>query len=275
MDLVSICIPVYNAEKYLALAIQSVLDQTYGNFELILINDGSTDNSLNIINHFAQIDGRIKVLNDGENKGLIYRLNQSIMLSKGEYYARMDADDVMFPNRIELQIKVMKEDTSIDLVHGAAVSINNKSEILGFRSVNEASGIGVIHPTVLAKKKFYLENKYEAGYPQMEDLELWYRTHKRYKFKGLNIPLIFYREDSIDISGKHKRMLPGLKKFVRKNNFDVVKSCKLILTSKLKYYTYLLAECLNIDGIIIKRRYSKLTIEERLNYKSILEGINV
>jgi len=99
--LISIGIPFFNAEKYLALAIQSVLHQTYTHWELHLVGDGSSDHSLNIAKAYEVKDARIKVISDGENHGLPARLNELSDIANGCFYCRMDADDMMFPNRLE------------------------------------------------------------------------------------------------------------------------------------------------------------------------------
>ena len=105
--LVSILMPVYNSEKYLREAIKSILNQTFTNFELIIINDGSTDNSLKIIKSFK--DNRIKIIKNKGNLGLIKTLNKGIDLAQGKYIARMDADDIAMPKRLEKQIAFFNE----------------------------------------------------------------------------------------------------------------------------------------------------------------------
>ena len=102
--MISIGIPIYNASNYLEDAIKSVLAQSFTDFELILIDDGSTDNSLEIAKSFT--DSRIKVISDGENRKLPYRLNQIIQLAKHGYIARMDADDLMDCDRLKIQFEV-------------------------------------------------------------------------------------------------------------------------------------------------------------------------
>ena len=105
--LVSVILPVYNAQKYLEEAIESIINQTYTNFEFIIIDDGSGDNSLNIINKYQKQDSRILVITR-ENKGLVYTLNEGINQAKGKYIARMDADDISLSNRFEKQIELLE-----------------------------------------------------------------------------------------------------------------------------------------------------------------------
>ena len=123
--MVTIGLPFYNAEKYLALAIESVLQQTYTDWELLLLDDGSTDNSLSIAQSYAQKDSRIKVISDGKNKNLATRLNELPSLAQGLYLARMDADDMMHPARIERQLAVLETHPEIDVLGTNAYIIND------------------------------------------------------------------------------------------------------------------------------------------------------
>ena len=106
--MISIGIPFYNAEEYLSYAILSVLIQSYREWELILIDDGSSDNSLAIANMYAEKDSRIRVISDRTNKKLPYRLNQLIEESTGNFISRMDADDIMHPERLEKQLRFLE-----------------------------------------------------------------------------------------------------------------------------------------------------------------------
>lgn len=241
--LVSIGIPIYNAGQYLKQAIDSVLQQSFEDFELLLVNDGSTDGSLEIMKSYN--DPRIKIINDGINKGLIFRLNEMIHLSKGMYFARMDADDIMFPDRIERQLEVLKQNFEIDIVFGDAVSIDKDNHILGFKKSAEIKiqddilkGICPIHPTVMAKREVLLGNPYKDGFIQMEDLELWYRLITKYRFQNLNHPLLFYREDSSNNSQKHLKMIKGKIKFAETYHATKLQKSKLVLESYLKYTVY-------------------------------------
>jgi glycosyltransferase involved in cell wall biosynthesis len=200
---ISVGIPFYNAEKFLAFAIQSVLCQSYHDWELILLDDGSTDNSLKIAKEFACKDQRIKVISDGENKKLPYRLNQLITESKGKFIARMDADDIMHPSRLEIQLKYLLGNDVFDLVSSGLVSIDDQNRVCGFRCVNSLITeiatpfkFPIAHPTVMARKEWYLRNLYSLDYPRAEDFELWCRAYAKNDLKIAILPdlLLFYRE---------------------------------------------------------------------------------
>lgn len=269
-DLISVGISVYNAENFIENAIKSVLQQTKSNFELIIINDGSTDNSGKIINHYRTLDTRIRVIDDGKNKGLISRLNELVAESKGKYFVRMDADDIMFRERLEVQFNFLKKNEGIDLVHSTAISIDNDNNILGIRDVRERAKTAIIHPTVFAKRSFFINNPYHGGYPQMEDMELWYRTCKTANFGFIEQPLLFYREESSKISAKHKKMLPGLLKFAK--TYDL-SATKIWLMNRFKFYLYVLAENFGLQKVILERRFKILKKEEVFNYAEKLNKI--
>lgn len=192
-DLVTIAIPIYNAEEYLKFAIQSVINQTFKNWELLLMEDGSTDSSPVIAEEFAKKDARIRVIKDGRNKGLIYRLNQSIAMAKGEFYARMDADDIMYLTRIEEEFNYFKNNPETDVVGASIMTIDNRNNIIG-SGYNQGQVNGFIHPTVMGRTEWFRANPYADWALRGEDFELWTRTSRNSKFYAIGKPLLFYRE---------------------------------------------------------------------------------
>lgn len=128
---VTIGIPCYNVGRFIALSIKSVLAQTYTNFELIITDDGSTDNTIEEIRKFN--DSRIKLIVDGENHGISYRLNQQIDMAKGDFFIRMDGDDIMFPNRVEEQVRFLYSHPNVDVVGSSIVVVDDETKIIGFR----------------------------------------------------------------------------------------------------------------------------------------------
>src|SRR5258705_3382658 len=123
---VSVILPAYNCQKFICKAIESVLQQTFTDFELIIINDGSTDNTESIIH--AYTDPRIVYSKNSENKGLIYSLNSAISLAKGKYIARMDADDICLPERLALQKTFLDQHEDIAVVASTNEFINDNAE---------------------------------------------------------------------------------------------------------------------------------------------------
>jgi glycosyltransferase involved in cell wall biosynthesis len=204
---VSIGIPFYNPGKYFKVAISSVLQQTFQNFELILLDDGSTDNSLAIAQSFN--DQRIRVISDGQNRGLPARLNELINLSAGEYIARMDADDLISHNRIALQVEFLIANPQLNLVSTGVCSITNHNKVIGYREsrhqhkklTTSATIFGradIAHATIMARKSWYQRNYYNEKAKLMEDYQLWIDASIRNDLAVgyLSAPLYFYREES-------------------------------------------------------------------------------
>lgn len=277
MTNVTVGIPIYNAEKFLSAAINSVLQQTYTDFTLLLVNDGSTDTSLDIIKKYAEIDSRIVVVNDGVNKGLIARLNEMVQLANSKYFVRMDADDIMFPERLEKQLHLFEEFPETDLCSSSAISIDKNNQVLGIKiaklpkSKQEVlKGVFPIHPTVMARTSFFKKHPYQTGFHQMEDMELWYRTVDTNTFAIIEKPLLFYREDSTKNSSKHKKMYNGLEKFVDTYlNDDTVLSKQILKNSKNKYLIYKILEFFNLEKFLFNRRFEVLP--EKSHYEIKLQ----
>ncbi|NMC97203.1 MAG: glycosyltransferase, partial [Deltaproteobacteria bacterium] len=127
--LITVAMPIFNAGSYLRLAVLSIVRQTFADWELLIIDDGSTDNALQDIADIR--DHRIRILRDGENKGLAARLNEAIDLARGSYFARMDQDDVSYPDRFARQIEALERDPQLDLVAARAVTIAGDHRLTG------------------------------------------------------------------------------------------------------------------------------------------------
>lgn len=189
MVTVSIILPVYNAAPSIKAAINSCLAQTFSDFELIIIDDGSTDDTLSILKKLASNDNRIKIISN-PHKGIVESLNLGILESKGNFIARMDADDEMFPQRIEKQIEFLKNNPSIGLVsclvehggdsksqEGCALHVNWINSIITSEEIelNRFVESPIAHPSVLFRKEICDQHgSYRDGnFP--EDYELWLR----------------------------------------------------------------------------------------------------
>lgn len=198
---VTIGIPAYNAGRFIKWAVQSVLNQTYTDFELIITDDGSTDDTGEIVKSFK--DPRIVLITDDENHGISYRLNQQIDLARGKYFVRMDADDIMLPDRIERQVAYLESHPEVDMIGGGAIIINDDNYIIGERIGREPlqidlknwlAGNSFIHPTVAGKTQIFKDLKYSTEFTGVEDQHLWMRASQKCKLINLPDYFIFYRE---------------------------------------------------------------------------------
>lgn len=276
--MVTIAIPIYNGERYLRDAIQSVINQTYQDWVLYLVNDGSTDNSLSIMREFAARDSRIKIIDDAQNKGLVVRLNQSVALADTKYYARMDADDIMYVTRIEEQVKFLEEHPDIDVLGTSIMTIDDKNNIVG--SALKAGKVeSFIHPTVMGRSVWFKNNPYSMWAVRAEDTELWYRTSVKSNFWSLDKPLFFYREFGIPTLSKTLQSQKTLIKiFARYKSYNrsfgwcVKKTVTTI--AKMAIYTFF-AVIGQTDFIVKRRCRVPIQVENRLNdidlQKSILD----
>ena len=254
--LVSIGLPVFNDAKYLKETIDSILNQTYKNIELIIVDDGSTDESLDIINKFQ--DERIKVYVDGINYGLQVRLNQITKLAKGDYLARMDSDDLMHPNRINAQIKILLKNPNIDVLGSNAFTINETGKLTGVRYTYDENKLEVyncksfIHPTIMATKKWFLQNPYNEKAVRIEDAVLWRKTQKNSNFKYTTQPLLYYREMSSGYYKKYFKALPSLwKQFKQTKDFFWVKK---YIKSFISGFLYFMFSIFKAEKMLLRTR---------------------
>lgn len=199
--LISVIMPVYNAGYYLESAISSILNQTLKNFEFLIFNDGSTDNSLEIIQSFQ--DERIKIYHYEENRGYVEHLNSGIKLSKGKYIARMDADDISYPGRLMQQYNFLEQNINVGLVSSDIRLINKADEIYGDLFYDKNLPVEwlllwqnpIAHPTVCVRRDLLNKTQlqYESSKMPAEDYNLWTKLIQHTKFKILDTPVLKYR----------------------------------------------------------------------------------
>lgn len=204
--LVSVVLSVFNGEKYLSEAIDSILTQSYKNFEFIIINDGSTDSSLEIIRSYN--DKRIIIISR-ENKGLIESLNEGIRKARGKYIVRMDADDISLIRRLEKQVTFMEDNPNIGM-SGSDVLIFKDSLKISIWNVPKSDTViksellfssPFAHPSVIINRELIFKHHlfYDSDFLHAEDFELWTRVAKVTKMENISEILLKYRllEDSI------------------------------------------------------------------------------
>lgn len=211
---VSVIMPVYNSEAFLCKAIESILHQTHSNFELIIINDGSTDSSSKIINKYATNDSRIRVI-ERENKGIIFSLNEAIKECKYDYIARMDSDDISIENRIELQLSYLLKNKNVAVLGSKASLIDEHDNEIGTTTALSSDyllkaallyGPVFTHPTVMFNRKLIKDDLYYNRDAYLaEDYDLWLRLSLKYKLCNLNDVLLNYRVNSNGVSQSNKK----------------------------------------------------------------------
>jgi len=197
---ISIIMPAFNAEKYIKEAINSILSQTYSNFELIIIDDGSRDNTSSIIESYN--DKRIVFIKNEKNLGIVDSRNKGIACSKGKYIACMDSDDIALPLRLEIQYDFMENNQDIGLCGGQAISFGSgrkRKPMLtsSFCHYDIAFDLlfkcPFIHPTIFIRKDILVKHKIVYEKVSTEDYQLYARLLKYTKFINLPETLIYYR----------------------------------------------------------------------------------
>lgn len=205
---VTVLMPVYNASTYLREAIDSVLSQTFTDFELLMINDGSTDESVSIIDSYD--DPRIRLLHNDKNLGVIDTLNKGLAEAKGEWIARQDADDISHSERLEKQVQVLEQDSEVALVGSWMQLVDTDNQELGVWQYPESSNrirwaslfnSAVGHPTVMFRANLVRKaGGYSADFPHAEDFDLWSRLLEYGQFKNIGESLVRYRVHSQAVS---------------------------------------------------------------------------
>jgi glycosyltransferase involved in cell wall biosynthesis len=204
VPLVTVGIPFFAARASLGDAIRSVFAQTITDWELLLVDDGSTDGSLDVARRVD--DPRVRVVSDGVRRRLPARLNQIVALARGDLVARLDADDMTHPSRLGRQLALLAARASLDLVASSLVNLDVRGEVTGvaadhpgraepFRVLRKGF---VAHATVTARRSWLLANPYDERYPRAEDRELFARTCRSVRFAHLAEPLYFqcHRKDA-------------------------------------------------------------------------------
>lgn len=200
--IVSIAMPVRNGEATISNAILSIINQTITDWELIIVNDGSSDNTVKIAKSFN--DSRIKIIGDKQKLGIPFRLNQAIDKSRGKYFARMDADDICFPERFSIQLEYLQKNAFIDVVSSSMLVFDTDGHVNGvIKPYKEHhlicrqpwKGFIFPHPTWMGHLSWFRNNKYPTEANGIEDQNLLFKSYRHSNFSGIDKVLVAYRDD--------------------------------------------------------------------------------
>lgn len=211
--LISVIMPCYNAERFINESVESILNQTYTNFEFIAIDDASTDKTYSILQDYSAKDNRIILIKNEKNLRLIKTLNKAISIAKGQYVARMDADDVSRLDRFEKQIQFLQSNPKIDIVSTGYYVIDENGKLISKKLPRQYLAksclfasffyVPIGHPEIMGKALIFKENPYleEECALHTEDYELWSRLlRKDYHLMNINECLLYYRINSNSVS---------------------------------------------------------------------------
>jgi glycosyltransferase involved in cell wall biosynthesis len=258
--------PVYNAEKFLAEAIESILNQTFTDFEFLIFNDGSTDNSLKIIQQYQRKDSRIKLVYSGENKGYVFHLNEGIRLAKGKYIARMDADDIALPERFAKQVDFLERNPEYVICGSRAETFGTTQSTIALPLSNEDIKLKMlcitpfVHPSVMLRKSTLWENNlfYDEKAMPAEDRKLWLQLAPLGKMHNLEESLLLYRVhgQNISLQKRASTQIAYLTKYEK------------------KYISYFFSKC-NLSDEDIHLLHLMLYRRETMNIEQIKKLIEV
>lgn len=240
---VTVLMPVHNAEQYLGAAIESILAQTYRDFEYLIINDGCTDNSRQIITHY--IDPRIRLVDNEGNLGLTATLNRGLSLARGRFVARQDADDISFPQRLVKQVDFLNLHPEVALVGTQGYIIDHEGNYLSFLVTaldmvsirwRQCFDNSFVHSAVMFRKDVVWNELggYNAQFSYCQDFELWSRLLQKYRAANLPDRLIKWRDHRQSMTVKMSELALTEGQQVMRCNLETVFGHEYLLPSEFE-----------------------------------------
>lgn len=279
--LVSIALPVRNCESTIILAMQSVVNQTYDNWECILIDDGSTDATLDIIRKFS--DDRIRIYTDGGHKGIPTRLNEAIKISQGQYFARMDGDDIAYPRRIERQVDYLTTHPDVDLIGTWALVFGEGGRILGKRGESlsklwryrmRLKTVPIVHPTLVGRTEWFRAHTYQEWARHSQDQQLLVDNLSRVRLDVLPEILLGYREERLSIVKQARYRLSYIMSFPylrQSSGLDI--AIVATITQFAKLAIDVLAISTGLDYKLLKSRAMPVSPEDCSLWRQVWDSV--
>ena len=275
---VSIILPFLNGGPAFEAALASVLRQSYRDWELLLCDDGSTDGSLKLARGIR--DSRVIVWSDGRSKGLAARLNECIKRAHGSLIARMDADDLSYPLRLERQVDYLHAHPEVDVVGCRMLIFSEEGEPLGKRPTtldhagicaNPSLGFGLAHPTWMARAAWYRRFLYDPKALRYEDAELLYRSHGTSRFANLPDLLYGYREMRGGLKKRFKTRVGRVRYLAaNRNEFGTGMIIGSALAETAKIAADAALTSLGMRYTMLRRREEPLTAAELAEWQCVV-----
>ncbi len=274
--------PVYNCESTVAEAIASILNQTFQDWELVVYDDGSTDATAEVAREFR--DPRIRVLEGEVNLGLAARLNQIAGGCKSDFFARMDGDDIAYPERLELQLETLEADPAVDLLGGSVIIIDQYGKAIGFRRALETHReicghpwrfSNLVHVTWMGRTAWFKSNPYDASLINSQDRALLFRTRNRSRFAALPDILAAVREDRPVWS----KLLRGRKHLVRSTVIEAMHQrdfgfmCICPLAEAVKLGLDAVATSTSLDHRLLRHRVPFVPAKHVEEWEGVLKAV--
>jgi glycosyltransferase involved in cell wall biosynthesis len=279
---VAIAMPVRNCATTARSAIRSILDQTFQDWTLFVVDDGSDDGTLSIVDEFSG-DPRISVVRGDRRRGIVARLNQAIDLSAGhEYFARMDGDDVSYPERLERQVEFLDSESEVDLLGTSIVVFDDAGIALGWRQVPPAhdqicgphgSSFKMAHPSWCGRRGWIVRYGYDARANGCEDQDLLRRSWKTSRFMNLPEILLGYREHDIRLAATLRTRLRTVASVARAEAGLLNTATLRVGVEQLgKATAETVASLTGMDHVILRRRRLPLPQDQRLRWDEVWDA---
>lgn len=279
--LVTVGVPFFNAGATLLDAVRSVFGQSFSDWELILMDDGSTDGGLELARSIT--DPRVRVYSDGRNLKVTTRRNQIVQLARGKYFAWLDADDMMHPDRLRKQVEFLDRSPLVDVVGTGMYIVGADGHVVGKR-LPWAGGKPSCKPsecplwqgTVMGRAEWFRQNLQDPNLQRAADMELWLRTGPYSHFANLPEPLYFYTELESFSPGKYRRAWRCTREVIRRYGPRLVgrlNARKEILKGYLKVAIYTGAYYSGLHRVLLRRRSLPISPEEKRAAEAALDRI--
>jgi glycosyltransferase involved in cell wall biosynthesis len=276
---VAIAMPVRDCEATIETAIRSILHQTYRHWTLFLMEDGSKDQTRVLAEKYST-DERVKVFADGRSLGITARLNQAISLSGGhEYFARMDGDDISYPERLERQIAALEGDPELDVVGASVLVFGDSGEALGWRRVPSlhdeicgipSSGFHMAHPSWCGRREWFKRYRYDERAYGCEDQDLLRRSWRSSRFANISDILLGYREHGIRLGSTIRTRWSTVGSVARaEGGWASTETIRATLEQTAKGFAETVASALNLDHVVLRRRRQVLSHQDRLRWDEV------
>jgi len=279
----TIGLPVYNAAPFLRDCLRSVFAQSWCDWELVVADDGSTDESLSILK--SVFDPRVRLVGPGHHQGLGACLNLITANARGRYIARMDADDMMHPSRLERQLRILQERPDLDGLGCGMVVLDRNLKLIGTKlnpldhaaiCTDPLGGIRLAHATFVGRAEWFRSHPYNNNSYGCEDWELLFSTFRKSRFANIREPLYFYRElDSFTVSKYLRRQLRSSYFCWRHGRVQFGRArtawhCGRRFGRSLLYAS---AGIFGIAGLLVRRRYIPVDTVSAEHLRSTVEQI--
>jgi glycosyltransferase involved in cell wall biosynthesis len=282
--IVSIAMPVLNCAATLPMAVRSLQCQTFADWELLLIDDGSTDGTRDIIDKLR--DDRIRARSDGKHRGITARLNEAIGIARGELFGRMDGDDVSYPERLKQQVELLSMDPGLDLVGAWSLVFKENGHAFGKR-VGPAeheeivkkphAGFSLLHPTWLGRLGLFRLYRYDLSCMLCEDQDLLLRSYRYLRFANVCRILYGYREENMTVKGQLRRRFLFLTRALLREFVIECRpgtACRAVVGQTIKALIDAVAIYSGLNYSLLKHRAQPLSQEELREWEMVWKAAN-